>query len=154
MWCCQNCEDIINKQKHEIDKKVRRQDHYFSTSLPFADKKIREIFYSMVNTLYNSTQDMIKKFQSLKGRTKLKSYQNRSSYFDEMSIRRQSGTFQIEEGPFSKNVQGIGKIYHEVLLIMKFLQTKPPVKRVNINYYDLYYTFIKNRDNKEIVKKI
>ena len=34
---------------------------------------------------------------------------------------------------------------------MKFLQTKPPVKNMNINYYDLYYTVIKNRDEKEIV---
>ena len=34
---------------------------------------------------------------------------------------------------------------------MKFLQTKPQVKNMNINYYDLYYTVIKNRDDKEIV---
>ena len=26
---CQNCEYSINKQKHQIDKKVLRQDHYF-----------------------------------------------------------------------------------------------------------------------------
>ena len=29
---------------------------------------------------------------------------------------------------------------------MKFLQTKPQVKNMNINYYDLYYTVIKTRD--------
>ena len=34
---------------------------------------------------------------------------------------------------------------------MKFLQTKPEVKKINISYYDLYYTVIKNRDVKEIV---
>ena len=28
-YYCQNCEYIINKQKHQIDKKVRRQDHDF-----------------------------------------------------------------------------------------------------------------------------
>ena len=34
---------------------------------------------------------------------------------------------------------------------MKFLQTKPQVKNMNINYYDLYYTVIKTRDeNKDI----
>ena len=49
--------------------------------------------------------------------------------------------------PFSKNA----KIYHEVLLLMEFLQTKPDVKNMNINYYDLYYTVIKTRDeNKNI----
>ena len=35
---------------------------------------------------------------------------------------------------------------------MRFLQTKPEVRIMNINYYDLYYTVIKNRDDKEIVK--
>ena len=30
---------------------------------------------------------------------------------------------------------------------MKFSQTKPQVKNMNINYYDLYYTVIKNRDD-------
>ena len=29
---------------------------------------------------------------------------------------------------------------------MNFLQTKPEVKKMNINYYDLYYTGIKVRD--------
>ena len=42
-WYCQNCEYIINKPKYQIDKKICRQDHYFSTRLPYANKKIREI---------------------------------------------------------------------------------------------------------------
>ena len=34
---------------------------------------------------------------------------------------------------------------------MEFLQTKPDIKNMNINYYDLYYTVIKTRDeNKNI----
>ena len=53
--------------------------------------------------------------------------------------------------PFSKNAEGVGKIYHELLLLMEFPQTKPEVKNMNINYYDLYYTVIKTRDeNKNI----
>ena len=54
-----------------------------------------------------------------------------------MNIRRQSGTFQFHEDPFSKNVQSTGKLYHEVLFLMKFLQTKPQVKKTNIECYDL-----------------
>ena len=68
-----------------------------------------------------------------------------------MNVRRQSGNFPFEEDPFSKNVQNIGKIYHEVLLMMKILQTKSQVRKMDIRYYDLYYTVIKNRDDKEIV---
>ena len=46
------------------------------------------------------------------------------------------GNFKFEN-TFSKNSQGISKIYREVLLTMKFLQTKPEVKSMNINYHDL-----------------
>ena len=96
-------------------KKVRREDNYFSTISPYADKRIGEINYSIVNTFSNSTQNMIKKSQSLKAKTKLQFFKTISIYYNETNIRRQSGNFQFEECPFSKNVQGIGKIYHEVL---------------------------------------
>ena len=75
-YYCQNCEYIINKQKHQIDKKVLRQNRDFSTRLNYANKKIREIFINMVNTTYISTQEMIDKLQSLKGRSKIKFYKN------------------------------------------------------------------------------
>ena len=62
--------------------------------------------------------------------------------------------FQTQQDPFSKNAQGKSKIYHEVLLmkrLMKFLQTEPQAKNMNINYLDLYFTVIKVRDeNKDI----
>ena len=34
---------------------------------------------------------------------------------------------------------------------MKFLQSKPHVKNMNNNFYDIYYTVIKNRADKQIV---
>ena len=98
----------------------------------------------MVNTTYRTTQDMIDKLQQLKGKTKLKFYKIISNYYDNMSIR-------FNEDPFAKNAQVISKSHHEVLLLMKFLQTKPQVKDMNIKYYDLYYTVIKNRDDKQKV---
>ena len=98
----------------------------------------------MVNTKYISTEDMINKLQDLKGKTKLKFYKNISNYYDNMNIR-------MDEDTFARNAQGITKVYHEVLFLMKFLQTKPQVKNMNIKYYDLYYTVIKNRDEREIV---
>ena len=71
-YYCTICEYIINKQKHQIDKKVLRQSHDFSTRINYANKKIREIWMKMINATYNSTEDMIIKLQSLKGKTKLK----------------------------------------------------------------------------------
>ena len=64
----------------------------------------------MVNTTYNTTQDMINKLQSLKGKTKIKFYKKISDYYMEMKNKN----FQTQEDPFSKNAQGINKIYHEV----------------------------------------
>ena len=49
-YYCKNCEYIINKQRHQIDRKVLRQDRDFSTRLNYANKKIREIWMNMVNT--------------------------------------------------------------------------------------------------------
>ena len=89
---------------------------------------------------------MIDKLQQLKG-TKLKFYKNISNYYDEMKHKN----FQTQEDPFAKKARGSRKIYHEVLLLMKFLQTEPQVKNMNITYYDVYYTVIKVRDeNKDI----
>ena len=56
----------------------------------------------------------------------------------------------MDGDPFAKNGQGISKICHEVLLLMKFSQTKPQVKNMYINYYYLYYTVIKNRDENKL----
>ena len=142
-YYCTNCEYIINKQKHQINKKVLRQDRDFSSRLNYANIKIREIWMNMISTTYNITEDMIDKLQQLKGKTKLKFYKNISNYYIEMKNKN----FQTQDqDPFSENAQGISKIYHEVLLVMKFLQTKSQVKNMNINNYDLYYTVIKTRD--------
>ena len=103
----------------------------------------------MVNTKYNTTEDMINKLQQLNGRTKIKFYQNISNYYDAMGYRRKGNTFQFEEDLFIRNAEGISYIYHEALLLLKFLQTKPNVRSLNIIYYDLSYTVLKNRDGKE-----
>ena len=79
-----NCEFIINKQKPKIDKKVLRQDHDFSSTLNYTNRKIREIYINMVNANNNSTEEMINKLQSLKGKTKLKNYKKISNCYQEM----------------------------------------------------------------------
>ena len=94
---------------------------------------------------------MINKLQKLTGKTKLKPHQNISNQYDEMNYKRPGKTFQFEEDLFSINVQSRSKIYHEVLLLFKFLQTKLQIENINIKYYDYCYTVFKNRDEKEIV---
>ena len=55
---------------------------------------------------------------------------------------------RMDKDPSAKKAQSISKIYHEVSMLSKFLQTKPQVKNMNINWYHLYYTVIKSRDKK------
>ena len=84
----------------------------------------------MVKTRSTSTEEMIKKLQCLKGKTILNFYKNISKHYDNLNIK-------MDEDPVSKNAEDICKNYHEVLLLMKFLQSKPQVKNMNIIYYDL-----------------
>ena len=136
---------ISTSKNIKLVKKVLRQDRDFSTRLNYANKKIRAIWMNIVDTNYDSIEDMIDKSQELKGKTLLKFYKNISKYYDEMKRT----IFQTQEDPFAKNAQSISKICHEVLLLTKFLQTKPKVKNMNIIYYDLYFTVIKTRDESD-----
>ena len=40
----------------------------------------------------------------------------------------------MDQDPFVKKAQGINNVYHEVFLLMKFIQTKPQVKNMNNTY--------------------
>ena len=70
---------------------------------------------------------MNNKVQELKSKTKYKFYKKLSIFYDNMNIR-------MDEDPFARNAESIVKIYHEVLLLMKFLQSKPQVKNMIIKY--------------------
>ena len=61
-----------------------------------------------------------------------------------MVYRRQGDTFQFEEDHFAKNVQDKGKMFDGVSLLMRHLKTKPQGKSIDMNYYDLFSTNIKN----------
>ena len=56
---------------------------------------------NMVNTTYNSTEDMINKLQELKGETKLKFHKTISNYYNEMKNRN----FKTQEHPFAKMLE-------------------------------------------------
>ena len=62
---------LLTNKNIRLIKKVCRQDYNFSNRLNYANKKIREIYFSMANTTYNSTEDMNIKLQQLK-KTKIK----------------------------------------------------------------------------------
>ena len=112
------------------------------------------IYFSMVNTKYNTTRDMIMKLKCLNDESKLIFCQNSRNFYDEMNYRTQSGYFQFKEDYFDENAQGSAKIMDEVfLLLMIYLQTTLQVKSLNLNFYGLFYTLIKKRGEREEEKK-
>ena len=96
---------LLTNRNIRLIKKVPRQDRDFSNRLNFANEKIREIWMNMVNTNYNSAEDMINELQQLIGKTKLKFHKNISSYYDERKHRN----FQTQEDPFSKMLKVLVK---------------------------------------------
>ena len=72
--------------------------------------------------------------QSLENKTKLKSCQNISNYYDEMIYHRQNATFQFTEDPSNRKAQDTGIVYLEVLLVTKFSENKFQVKKIKINF--------------------
>ena len=91
-----------------------------------------------------SSNNFIKQLQILKRKSKLKFNNDYNNYYNEMNELRQIGEFMFEENPFSENLEGIGIIMNEALLLLNFCQTKPELKKKNIKNYDLYYTLILN----------
>ena len=85
--------------------------------------------FTMMNIKFETTEEMNKKLQRAKGKTKLNIHKKISIYYDQLIHLRQKIFFQFEEDPFSRNAHGIAFIKHEALFLKKTLQTKPQVKK-------------------------
>ena len=123
-YYCPNCENIFNRPKHRIGEKVLLQYNNFSTRLPHANRKMEDIYFSMMNIKYESTEDMIEELRSLKGKTELKFYKSSTDYYDQLNYIRRSGKFESEEDPFGKGAPGVAFLMHEALLLMIFFAEK------------------------------
>ena len=69
---CQNSQYINAKRKYQTDKRVRRKDGNFSTRPPYANKKMREIYFSTMNTKYKKGEELMNKGPKKNGRAKYK----------------------------------------------------------------------------------
>ena len=69
----------------------------------------------------------------MKWKTKLNFNWTSSKYYDEVRNLGQKRNFHFEEEPSSKNAYGIARIMREALLSLKFLQSKPQLKKLEIS---------------------
>ena len=65
---------------------------------------------NMVNTPYNSTEDMINKLQQLKGKTKVEFYKNINNYYNEMKHKN----FQTQEDTLLKMLKVLVKFIMKI----------------------------------------
>ena len=70
---------------------------------------------NIVKATYITKKDMIVKSQQLKVKLKIIFYEYLSNYYDGINI----WNFEFDEDTFSKNAQGIKKIYYKVFMLMK-----------------------------------
>ena len=96
--------------------KKYEDNNNFSQRLPYANRKIEERFYSMMNIMYKSIEEVNDEFQKLKLRTKLKFYQDFSIYYGELCYLRQNGEFYSERYTFNEDAKGMARIMHEAFL--------------------------------------
>ena len=71
--------ELISFWKNQIQKYLDKLTK-FSTRLPYAIRKIREIYFAMMNTEFRTIEDMIIELQNLEGKTKVRFHQNLSDY--------------------------------------------------------------------------
>ena len=86
----------MNIQKHQLNIRLRKQDS-FSKRLLYANKKNGEKQFSTTNIKYKTKEEMISKLERLKGKTKLKTHQDFSNFYDDMNHIRQSANLFFEE---------------------------------------------------------
>ena len=110
---------LIRKNPKQI-KKVLKKVKDFHTRLLFANQKVRRIYF-LRWTQSKTMGDLIKKLQSLKGKTKLGCNRDISSYSDQMIHVRQRNSFKLDEDAFSEGAQSKAFIMHEVSFFMDFL---------------------------------
>ena len=93
---------ILNKVI-ESTKKVLRQKINLSQKRLYANNKVKEIYYSFVQTKYKTIEIMTEILRTSKAKTKLIFPQNYNTFYDAMNCRRQSGIFLSEEDLFSES---------------------------------------------------
>ena len=104
----------------------------------------------MVNTTYNSTEDINNKLQQLKGKTKLKFYKNINNYYTEMKNKN----FQTQQDPFAKIAQSISKIYHEVLCLWNFHRPSHRLKIWILNIMSYITLLLKVEKNFQMIMRM
>ena len=137
---CEACDVFIQKSKPEINKKDLRKESFFGIRLPYADKKLKEIYYKLFQKNYTSYKDILIDFKNLGKKLTLR--KNYNEYYKEMQLLRSKNIFPFEDRFAKTEKRKLMIVLLEALMLIRYFQTKPELKTENINYYDMYYTIL------------
>ena len=78
-----------------MNKKDLRKDKFFGIRLPYADKKLKEIYYKLFQKNYTSYKDILIDFKNLGKKLTLR--KNYNNYYQEMQLLRSNNIFPFED---------------------------------------------------------
>ena len=105
---------------------------------------MKNICLSMMKINYETTDRMFNNLQNLIFKTILNFHRNIGKYYGEMYFKRKRKTLRLMKTPLLKKSQSIANIHLVAILLIKILQTKSQVKRINWSFFDLYFNVINN----------
>ena len=130
-WSCSSCGYNVNKRKHELSK-IQRKKIIFINRLKYAEVKIFSICVDEYKIYESDDYDEIYKVSSALKSKKLKI--NNTLFEIYKDIKKNS---DFEQDYWSRTAQGVYKIGHDSIRMMKWIYYYDISYYDNINYYEL-----------------
>ena len=130
-FTCFSCEYNVNKRKHELSK-IQRKKINFINRLKYAEVKIFSICVDLYKIYEGDNYDEIYKVLSILKNKKLKVNYTIIEIYKDMLLNP-----NFEQNCWSKTANGIYKIGHDSIRLMKWICYYDRSYYQNIIYYDL-----------------
>ena len=130
-WTCFSCGYNVNKRKHELSK-IQRKKINFINRLKYAEVKIFSIWVDVYKIYEGVDFNEIYKVLSTLKNKKLKINNNLIEIYKDLLKNP-----NFEQNCWSKTANGIYKIGHDSIRLMKWICYYDRSYYENINYYDL-----------------
>ena len=130
-WSCLSCNYVMFKRKHELSK-IQRKKINFINRLKNAEQKIFCICIDVYKIYEGGDYDEIIKVLSTLKNKKLKINNTLIEIYKDMLLNPDS-----EQNYWSRTAEGIYKIGHDCIRLMKWICYYDRSYYENINYYDL-----------------
>ena len=130
-WSCFSCNYVVSKRKNELSK-IQKKKINFINRLKYAEQKIFCICTDVYKIYQDHNYDEIYKVLSLLKNKKLKINNKLIEIYKNMLLNP-----NFEQNYWSRTAEGIYKIGHDSIRLMKWICYYDRSYYENINYYDM-----------------